>query len=240
MKPLLILSLCSIVLFSSCQFIEGERVEGDGNITTQTHSITGFKGVEVGGSIELYLTQDSGYSVKVETDKNLHEFIEVTKDGDVLRIHPANNTNLDPSGKIKVYVSAPSYTRIGASGACNIESSNKLSAENSLHIDLSGASEVNLDITAPNVNVEASGACNLSLKGETKTLSINGSGNTNVKAFDLLSENTSVELSGASDVDVYASVKLDANTSGASSIRYKGNATVSSDISGAGSVKKVN
>lgn len=239
MKRTLVLCLGMIALFSSCQYLGGERIKGDGNVTTNTHAITDFKGVDVGGAIELYLIQDPAYSVKVETDKNLHEFIEVYKDGNILHIRPANNTNLDPTGKIKVYVSAPSYSRVGASGACSIESQNKLSSDGTMLIDLSGASEAKLDIKSPNVDVEASGACGMTLKGETKNLSVSASGSTNIKAFELLSENADVEISGAGDVDIYASVKLNASTSGASSIRYKGNAAVTSDVSGAGSVKKV-
>ena len=240
MKRSLFFSICMIFVLSSCHYFEGKRVDGDGNVISQARSVTDFKGVEVGGAIELYLTQDSAYSVKVETDNNLQEFIEVYKEGDILRVRTANNINLDPTGdRIKVYVSAPSYRKIGASGACKVIAQNKLSHESGIDIDLSGASEAQLEIQAPNVDVEASGACNLTMRGQTKDLTIDGSGSTEIKAFDLLSENADIELSGAGDVDIYASVKVDARTSGSSSIRYKGNATVSSDISGAGSVKKV-
>src|ERR1700754_3459954 len=129
--------------------------------------------------------------------------------------------------------------KIGASGACNVYSENRLTSDGGMDIDLSGACNANLDVKAPNVEVEASGASEVSLKGETQNLSINGSGSTNVKAFELLSENGDVEISGSSDVEIYASVKLNAHTSGASSIRYKGNAKVETDMSGASSVKKV-
>jgi len=52
-------------------------------------------------------------------------------------------------------------------------------------------------------------------------------------------ENTKVDISGAGSAEVYASVKLDAEVSGAGSIKYKGNAgNVIQQVSGAGSVKK--
>ncbi|MCP2936704.1 DUF2807 domain-containing protein, partial [Salmonella enterica subsp. enterica serovar Typhimurium] len=60
------------------------------------------------------------------------------------------------------------------------------------------------------------------------------------KCFDLKSENTKVEISGAGDAEVFASVQLDARVSGAGSVKYKGNAaSVNQKVSGAGSVKKV-
>jgi hypothetical protein len=239
MKRTLVLLFGLMVILSSCHSFEGERVKGDGNIVSETRSgFTAFDGVDVSGAIELHLTQGD-FSVRIETDKNLQEHVEVIKDGSRLKVRPAHRTNLDPTGKIKVYVSAPALKYIGASGACSITSEGKITTEEVMDIELSGASSANLDIKALNVEVEASGACEITLRGETKNLSIEGSGSTSVRAFDLLAENTDVELSGAGDVDVFASVKLDAHTSGASSIRYKGNAAVSQHVSGSGSVKKV-
>ena len=46
-------------------------------------------------------------------------------------------------------------------------------------------------------------------------------------------------MSGACDAEVFASVKLDVKASGASDVKYKGNAAVSQHVSGAGNVKKV-
>ena len=83
------------------------------------------------------------------------------------------------------------------------------------------------------------GASSLKLKGQTKDLHIEGSGASHAKCFELLSENATVDVAGASSVEVFASVKLNADASGASDVRYKGNAAVSQSASGAGSVKKV-
>ena len=54
-----------------------------------------------------------------------------------------------------------------------------------------------------------------------------------------MAENVKVEISGAGDADVYASVKLYVRASGAGSVIYKGNPGINQSISGAGSVKKV-
>ncbi|MBL0130494.1 MAG: DUF2807 domain-containing protein [Chitinophagaceae bacterium] len=75
--------------------------------------------------------------------------------------------------------------------------------------------------------------------GDTKDFSVQGSGSTDINCFELFAENTKVELSGAGDAEVFASVKLDVHVSGAADVKYKGNANVSQEVSGAGSVKKV-
>ena len=226
---------------SSCHFFHNEHIHGDGNVISQNRAITGFSRVDVSSAIELYVTQDSGYSVKVETDNNLQPFVEVYKDGDVLNVHQQNNTSLEPTGgSVKVYVSAPQFRELHASGACTIKGMNRITLAEPLNVSLSGASKVTMDVAAPNIELDLSGASHVELRGQTKDLYIEGSGSSDINAFDLLSENTNVSLSGAGHADVHASVKLEAHASGAANINYKGNPAVTSNTSGAGSVKKAN
>ena len=238
MKPFFVLTVISAIVLSSCNFIGGRRVSGDGNITTQARTASNFNGVEVSGAIDLYITQDPGYSVKVEADDNLQELVEVYADGNVLHVHPRNNFNLQPSRDIKVFISAPSYKFFHASGACKVSTENRVESDSKIKVDLSGASDADLDIKAPDLDLELSGASNAWLKGETKNLRVEGSGAMHVKAFELMSETADVDISGASSVEVFASRQIQASGSGASEIRYKGNPTVNSNTSGASSVKK--
>ena len=115
----------------------------------------------------------------------------------------------------------------------------KLQASEAITIRLSGASDVKMELMAPEVKVDLSGAGTITLLGQTKNFKVDGSGSTDIKCFDLLTENTSVEISGAGNAEVFASVTLDVNVSGAGDVRYRGGATVSQKVSGAGSVKKV-
>ena len=108
-----------------------------------------------------------------------------------------------------------------------------------MDIDLTGASDIKLDVKAPRINAEVTGASSVMLTGETKDFNVEGSGASDIKSFGLMTENTTLDISGACSAEVFASVKLDVQASGASGIKYKGNAAVNQDISGAGSVKKV-
>ena len=240
MRQVLALSFFSVIIFSSCHFMGRDRIKGDGNVTTQNRSINDFKSVDVSSAIHLYVTQDSAFSVKVEIDNNLQEYIETYKDNEgVLHIDQRDNTNLNASQKIKVYVSAPVFAQLEASGACHIFSQNGLSSNNSININMSGASDAELDVKAPKISVDLTGASSVTLKGETKDFSVDGSGSSDINCFGLMTENTDIELSGAGNAEVFASVKLDVHVSGAADIKYKGNAVVNKEISGAGSVKKV-
>ena len=238
MKRFLIFFLVISVVFASCRFFT-ETIRGNGHVKIENRSVGSFSRVDVSSNINLYITQSDTSSVRVETDENLQEFIEVTTSGDELEIRMRNNVSLSPSGKLKVYVSGPAFRKLSASGACHIYSEGKITSEEKLDIDLSGASGAVLDLNAPRIEAGLSGAGSLDLKGQTKELNIDGSGSSDINCFELMAESVKLDISGAGSARVFASVKLDVHISGAGSVEYKGNAAVSQSISGAGSIKKV-
>lgn len=237
MKKIALFSLVILVFAGSCREIAGRRVRGSGNITTENRSASGFNSIDVSGAIDVFVKQDSSTSVKVEADDNILEYVEVHTSGSTLEIYTEHNLNLKPSHKIKVYVSNPEYKDLRVSGASSIRTENEISSD-ALDIELSGSSEGRLELNAPKVSVNLTGASNAEIRGKTKDFDGGASGASEIKGFDLLTENAEVDASGASHIEVFASVKLQGHASGASSVNYKGNAQVSVDKSGASSVNK--
>ena len=215
-----------------------DKVRGNGTIKVENRTAGTFTGVDVGGNIDLYVKQDSARSVRIEADENLMQYIEVKMEGEKLVIQSKDGYNLSGSKHIKVYVSSPVFRELEASGACDIFGENVLSTTDEIRIDISGASNAELELKAPKVSAEMTGASSLRLKGQTKDLHIEGTGASHAKCYELLSENADVDVTGASSAEVFASVKLNADASGASDVLYKGNAAVNQSASGAGSVKK--
>jgi len=238
MKKLALLSLVILVFASGCREIAGRRVRGSGNIITENRTASGFNSIDISGAIDVYIKQDPTTSVKVEADDNILEYIEVHTDGSTLEIYTEGNIRLKPSHKIKVYVSNPEYKDLQVSGASSIRSENEITSPDGLHVDISGASEGRLEVNAPKVSVNLTGASNANIKGKTKDFDGGASGASEIRCFDLLTENAEVDASGASHIEVYASVRIAGQASGASSVNYKGNAQSSVEKSGASSVNK--
>jgi len=237
MKLSALLLILPAILFSSC-FLGGKRIRGNGHVITESRQLTGYEGVEASGSVDVVLTQDSAYSVKVETDENLLPYVIVEKQSGILKIHQARNTNLRATGPLKVYVSGPVLRIIHASGASDINTTNTITYNGTVSFDLSGAADIHATVNAPAVSAEVSGAGTVILKGQTRDLSLDGSGSGDLKCFGLMTENATVDLSGAGSVEVFASVRLKAEVSGAADVRYKGNPEINKHISGAGSIGK--
>jgi hypothetical protein len=240
MKNAFLFSLLILVFASGCRELGGRRVRGSGHIVSDSRSAAGFNSIDVGGAIEVHVKQDSSTSVRIEADDNLLEYIEIYTDNSTLVIRTQHRVWLKPSKKIKVYVGNPMYREFEVSGASDIYSDNQITSTETVRVGISGASVGKLEIDAPKISVDVTGASNLTMRGRTRDLDAGASGACEIKCFDLLTENTNIEASGASSAEVYASVKLDGNASGASHIKYKGNATTSISTSGASGVNKVN
>lgn len=240
MRHIFIMAAAALLLFSSCRQMFAKRIRGNGNITTQNRSAGHFDGVDVSGSIDVYVRQDSSSAIRVETDDNLQQYVETVQEGNVLRIKTEEGYNIRPSRQIKVYVSSAMFKKFEASGACDIFSEGKISSASDIDVDLSGSCDVTLELSAPKITADVSGACSVKLKGDTKEFRVQGSGSTDIKCFELVADNVDLDISGAGDAEVYANVKLSGDISGAASVNYKGTAQTDIHTSGATSVRKVN
>jgi hypothetical protein len=218
----------------------GRRVQGNGNIRTEERTVGNFRNVSVRGSANVYVSQEDRHTVKIEGDENLLKYIEVEQEGDKIIVRNRPGYNLVSTGDIRIYVAAPVLNDIDVSGSCSIIGQTKISNPDNLELHVSGAGDIEMEVDVPRLKAEVSGSGNINLKGQTRDVDLDLTGAGHAHCYDLLAENTKVDISGAGSADVYASVKLDAQVSGAGSVNYKGNAAnVNQHVSGAGSITKV-
>lgn len=239
MKHLFILFVGFASLLSSCRFIEGKRVRGNGELATDQRSVGSFNEVKSFGSFDIEVFTGNENTVKVEADENLLPYIETFIDGSTLKIETKSGYNLRPRVHIRVMVTAPNYTSIATNGSGNVNGQNKIVSSGDLDLKVNGSGNIDLEVEAESVNSQISGSGNISLRGTAKKAenSIHGSGN--IRAGSLQTEDSKVEIAGSGDVQVFATSSLDVNIMGSGGVSYKGPASVNSHIAGSGSVKKI-
>jgi hypothetical protein len=231
----------------------------------QVRKLPNFTSIRVSNAIELFLSQSNKTEVAVsaKTDEYRNRIItEVV--GGTLIIRMANNSSRwwkwgNEDYRIKAYVSVNELYAITASGATNVKIVNGLSSEK-LKINLSGASDLKGDIKAGTLmtelsgasnfkgtvnanalSVKGSGACDFEASGSGDDLIVDVSGASSVKMYDYLVKGASLDASGASSIKVNVSGMLKVNAIGASSIDYKGTASIKEmKSSGASSVRHRN
>jgi len=222
-------------LSASCHMI---GPKGNGNVVKQDRKVSSFNGIEVSGAFQVYIKQGDNEAVTVEAEENLMTYIRTEVVNGTLIIEtkdrPFHNTT-----KMTVYVTIKGLKSIDLSGAVDLETQNKLNLSD-LKIDVSGASDAKLEITVQKLDLDGSGASKLLFRGSAVDVKMDLSGASEIYAYDMPAASYSVELSGAGKAEINVSKKLSAEISGAGTIRYKGTPTViDQDVSGAGSIKKV-
>lgn len=238
MKQLLVLFL-AISLFYACRYFEGERVRGNGNLITEERSESGFEGVESHGSFDVYISNSSDHSVKVEAEENLQQYIETYVEGGRLKIGNRRGYSVRPKRHIKIYVTGPSFSTLGTYGSGSITGQNTLSSAKKVNIDVAGSGNVEVEINAPSVSAEIAGSGNIRISGSAKDLKTGIYGSGSINAGELKTEEADVQIAGSGNVDVNANNKLNVKVAGSGEVRHKGGASVSKEIAGSGSVIKV-
>jgi hypothetical protein len=233
MKQLLF-CLITLVALASCN-----QRTGSGDIVTEKRQTGDFTGIAVGSAFEVEIRTGPVTAVEVEADDNLIKYIDTRVSGGILKITTRNSFSFNNS-HLKVFVTAPEIRSIKTSGAADVKAIDLLKSSGKISLDVSGAGEIKATVDAPEIYAEASGAGNIELSGRTRDYKLKVSGSGDIKSFDLQSEHTDVDVSGAGSAQVHASVNLKADASGAGEVRYKGGASVQQKTSGAGNVKNAN
>jgi hypothetical protein len=210
---------------------------GSGNLETEQYAFTNFTEVEIGSAFEFEIKQSSSYSINVTADDNVMDYVQVSKDGQTLTIRLRRFISIGPV-TLRASVTLPQLHGLTASGASRGTVSD-FSSNEDLEITVSGASRVNGDVTAGNVEFGISGASTIQLEGSASDIDANVSGAShfNLEAFTV--NNADVNFSGASSGTVNLNGRLDANLSGASRLWYIGEPTMGDiNTSGASAISR--
>jgi Putative auto-transporter adhesin, head GIN domain len=213
----------------------GKKVEGSGNVVSETRTVPAFTDIEMSGSYNLVLTHDSVQKVVVKTDDNIMSDVKTRVDDGELEIYfDCKNCNYEPTF-MTVYISSPNIDDVDLSGSGNISSTNTLIA-NEPEYNLSGSGDIDISVNANKVETKLSGSGNITLAGSSPQSQHRISGSGKIAALNLDSDNVTVNISGSGDAFVNANTTLNATISGSGNVRYTGSPEVTTNISGSGNV----
>lgn len=211
-------------------------IKGNGNIQSQDRKVSGISGLDVSGGFEVQVTQGNNEGVRIEADENLLSQIKTEVRNGILHIY--NEESISSKNKMKAYVTLKELNSLDISGGVKIVG-NSIFKPESFKMDLSGASNINLNMETSKITADMSGASKVTLKGKADEVTMNISGASNIDTEELQAKNVKIEASGASKVKVFAKDSLHIGASGASHVSYKGTPSISSDTSGGARISKL-
>jgi hypothetical protein len=238
-----LLSIFQIILLMSfttmsfgCMHFPPERRTSANNVKEE-RNVSNFSSLDIGGAFKVYLTQGNTEKVVVEADADEIKEIVTEVVGGELKIYTKSNWHGN-FGEMTIYLTFKQLESIDFSGAVEVQSDSPLTFDD-LEMDVSGAAEITLNMTAAKLDAEFSGASEMTFTGTCQKGYIEISGASELEAESMIFTDLVIELSGASEARVNATGELKIDASGASSVHYKGGAKLTVDTSGASSVKQM-
>ncbi len=208
----------------------------------EVRKVSTFNGVDVGGGINLYLSQGTEQAVAVSAaDEKYTAKIKTEVKNGILKIYLDNgfwNGWNFSNKKIKAYVTVTELNSLEGSGGSLIKLTDPIKV-NDLNADISGGSILEGKLTGSKLNIELSGGSITKLEGRFDDVNIDASGGSIFKDFDIIVNTCNIDASGGSIINLTINKELKADASGGSIIHYRGNGVITSvDASGGSSIKK--
>ena len=234
------ISIIFLVVFAANAAF-GQKTINDPN--AEKRQVPSFTGIEIGGGIDLYLSQgEEAVAVSASEAKYRDKIVTEVRNG-VLHIWFDANSNSNfhvqwGNRKLKAYVSFKNLNQLEGSGGSDIKVEGTITVTKlSLHV--SGGSDFDGKVNINELKVDASGGSDVDISGTAKDLAIDASGGSDFKGYELITDNTTVDASGGSDVYITVNKELNASSSGGSDIHYKGNGLIRNINGSSSNIKKV-
>jgi hypothetical protein len=210
---------------------------GSGNLETEEYAFANFTRVEISSAFVFEIGYSDSYSINVTADDNLIDYVQVSQDGETLKIR----LGAAPSFRLvtlRASVTMPRLNGLTVSGASRGTVSDFTPTEG-LNITVSGASRVEGDFTAGDIGFDVSGASTVRLEGSADDMVAVVSGASTFNLGDFTVNNADVNVSGASTGTINLDGRLDANVSGASTLLYIGDPVMGTiNVSGASTLRE--
>jgi hypothetical protein len=230
------LMLASAAMLSSCS---NKCIEDSGKHITKDAKVKPFDEIELSGPVKLVLRQDSSFAVRISADSAIMEQVKPDVSGHTFKLDLAAMKYCG-TDSILVSVGVGAVKKITAKGASKVYSDGRLNLGD-LNLNLSGTTDLNLNINAGKLKTKIDGASRLTLSGQAGSHELESKGVLNLDAFNFVVGLYDLEVDGTGKLNINVLNDLKVNTSGATQIYYKGNPkNVSEKKSGTAKLQKVN
>jgi len=205
---------------------------------SKTFQLSGFDKLAMGSAFKVDVKKGSQFSITATGQPDDIKDLEAKVTSGILKIgYHGNNWNKNRK-TVNINITMPALEAVDFSGASKAQVGNFPNSK-TMAVEVSGASSVTMNFSAPKVSIELSGASSLTIVGQCDVLNGEVSGASSFKGEDFPAKEVNIEASGASSAYVLANASIHADASGASRIRYGGSVKdIHSNTSGASSVKR--
>lgn len=217
----------------------GEKIKGNGKVTTITRTTPDYDGISCAGSFDYILVSGAEGKLTIEGEENLLQYVITEVKDNKLIVKTEKNINLSPSTNktIKITIPFQDIDNVSLAGSGDLTNTDTIKATD-LKVSLAGSGDITLTVETNSVKGNVAGSGDLTLKGNTNNLEAKVAGSGDFHGFNLQANNTEVSVAGSGDAKVVSNESLKARIAGSGDIEYKGNPkTEDSKVAGSGSIR---
>jgi hypothetical protein len=198
-----------------------------------------IKGVIVEGAWNVHIFQDENAAAHIEYSAFLEDKIVAEVRGDGYLYLKVKNVIGVKRTDLTAIINTSVIELLEASGSSYITVSGAFRGQ-SCKVDLGGASKVKeFEYHGENVEVYLGGSSECSMMGEANSTRVSLSGSSDAYMLNFTTKTLDIKSGGASYTDISIKEKATGNLSGASTLKYRGDADVSEvKLSGSSKIKK--
>lgn len=198
-----------------------DNLNDDSGAISEVRTCAPFSSIEAERAVRVVLSQGDTTSVVVKAQDHMLRNIETNVENGVLHIKNNNNNNRTRTLPV-VYVTTPTLTSIEASEASFIKSETPFEHLQTLTLEASEASRIQLTGSAEQVIIEASGASRIQLTGSAERVIIQASEASYVNVADMAITAVEATASEASSINIGQVEKARLTAESAAAITYEG------------------
>ncbi len=208
------------ILFTSCQFDFDGGKRGNGNVVTEKRNTSeSFTEIKASEGLDVYVSQGSETSIRVEADENIIELIRTEVRDGMLKVDTEDRIGRAKSKKI--FVSMPTITRLVSNSGADIRGKETLNVD-TIYLDCSSGADLNVTVQANEVHSDASSGSDIVIAGKAELLVAEASSGADIRAKGLEVKRCIAKASSGADIIVNTTEELTASASSGGDVRYIG------------------
>jgi hypothetical protein len=192
---------------------------GSGRTIVIVFDFRDFRRIYLSQAFKATVRKSNTYSVRVEVDDNIQQYLVAHQSADAISIGLEDNSYQNTT--MNVTIETPDVSYIEASGAACIQF-DAFVTDHPIEITGSGACSISGSLVTSDLKLNLTGSSTVELTGNSASLSVSGTGATQLSLFEFPVKSCKAVLTGGSVSSVRVSDYLEVNLTGGSVFRYKG------------------
>lgn len=231
--------LYSVLLLISCKNTSTILVKGEGNVSEEFLSLTGYDKIVFNSPGTIRVRQHTDYNVMIKEYANLLEYLDTYVENRTLYIGYRQEYTIENS-VLDMVITSPMINLVQVNGKGDLYFLG-FEVNGDVKLDLNGQGSINVQqCLFKNLDIQLQGEGSIVLENQsTEMLKANINGKGKLTADRFITNDTEIVINGDGNVTVNATNSLNITINGNGTVKYSGDPALTQHINGRGTISKI-